>query len=193
MRILAKTFVPVLVALAFPMLVTAQAKQITFPTNEEINMLMTQANRAMEQYRLIVTEEDAFLGSAASEGTAQDKQVIASWDVMSKGFKAKPQAFNSTLGFEFVLTLDDAARNAVLSSNQAATSVSTRMLDGKISDAQSLLQFAQSCTDTSTLLYTVSENASALYQKFLDAEQEAASQAAELLTQCTNILKQQKH
>jgi hypothetical protein len=41
----------------------------------------------------------------------------------------------------------------------------------------------------STLIYTISENAGALYKRYIEAEQELAEQAAEVAQKCTDILK----
>ena len=65
----------------------------------------------------------------------------------------------------------------------------SEMMAGNKDKAESLLHLAQSCADVSTLIYTVSENAGALYQRYVEAEQELAEQAAEVAQKCTDILK----
>lgn len=63
------------------------------------------------------------------------------------------------------------------------------MMAGKTGKASSLLGLAHACMDVSTLIYTISEDAGSLYQKYVDAEQELAGQAAEVAQKCTDILK----
>jgi hypothetical protein len=60
---------------------------------------------------------------------------------------------------------------------------------GNKDKATSLLHLAQSCTDASTLISTVSENAGSLYQRYVEAEQQLAVQGAEVAEKCTDILK----
>jgi hypothetical protein len=105
---------------------------------------------------------------------------------MSKGMKAKPQLFNSRFGFEIVTLLDDAVHNSLLCSTQAAMGIPTA---SDVSQAQSFLHLAQACSDTSTLLYTVSENAAALYEKYLAAAEVLENETADVATKCTDILK----
>src|SRR5579863_2778943 len=111
-------------ALAFTALVLAtwpcfaQNNDKPFPSNDEIRLLLTQADRAMEQYKAAVDLEEIQFGksSAEAEGVAKDREVSAGYEIMSKGMKAKPQAFNSRFGFEIVTLLDDASRNSLLCS-----------------------------------------------------------------------------
>ena len=43
--------------------------------------------------------------------------------------------------------------------------------------------------DVSTLIYTVSENADSLYQRYVEAEEQLANQGAEAAEKCVAILK----
>ena len=166
----------------------AQDKNKPFPTNDEINLLFTQADRAMEQYKVAVDLEQTQLekSSAEAQAVAKDREVSSGWEVMSKGMKSKPQAFNSRFGLEIVLLLDDASRNMLLCSNQASLNISR---SGNVSEAEVLLHVVQTCSDTSTLIYTVSESAAALYQKYLAAAEQLTNESAEIATKCTDILK----
>jgi hypothetical protein len=58
--------------------------------------------------------------------------------------------------------------------------------------ALSYLQLAQSCTSVSNLMYTISENAAALYQRYVDGEQDLAQKAFNEMNKCLDVLKQQK-
>jgi hypothetical protein len=183
-----------LLLVAYPCL--AQDKDKPFPSDDEINLLLTQGDRAMQQYKATIELEkmqfEKMPGEAAA--IAKDKEVYSGWETMLNGMKTKPKTFNSRFGLEIVLLLDDASRNMVLCSSQAALQVPSV---GSVSEAQTLLHLAQSCSDTSTLIYTVSENAGALYQKYLDAEEQMTNEAAEFITKCGEILKNstasQKH
>jgi hypothetical protein len=189
-------FVLVLLVVACASVGDAQDKEKPFPTNDEINLLFTQADRAMAQYKATVDlEERQFAGTPGeTEAVAKDKEVSSGWEAMSKGMKTKPEAFNSRFGLEIVLLLDDASRNALLCSNQASLRIPT---SDNATDAEVWLHLVQSCSDTSTLIYTVSETAAALYQKYLDAAEQLAKESVEVATKCTDILKNnaasQKH
>ena len=150
----------------------------------------------MEQYKAVVDLEERQLekSSAEAAAVAKDREVSAGYEIMSKGMKSKPQAFNSRFGFEIVTLLDDASRNSLLCSNQASLRIPK---SNSVSEAQTFLHLAQTCQDTSTLIYTVSENAAALYEKYLAAAEELENQSAEVAAKCADILKKnaasQKH
>jgi len=60
---------------------------------------------------------------------------------------------------------------------------------GNKDKAESLLHLAQSCNDVSTLIYTVSENAGSLYQRYVEAEEQLAVHGAEVAEECAVTLK----
>jgi hypothetical protein len=188
MRFLKKVPVIVLFLLSPALVGRAQVPDKPFPSNDEINLLLTQADRAIGQYKATLDLEKTRFekSSAEAEALAKDKEVSSGWDEMFKGMKIKPQAFNSRFGLEIVLLLDDASRNMLLCSNQASLLIPQ---SGSVSEADTLLHLVQTCSDTSTLIYTVSENAAALYQKYLAAEAQLVSETAEVATKCTDILK----
>ncbi len=86
--------------------------------------------------------------------------------------------------------LDDASRNAVLCSSNAVNEAFENILNGDKDKATSQLHLSESCANVSTLLYTVSENAGALYTRYVESEQKLAEQGAEVAQQCAEILKQ---
>ena len=106
-----------------------------------------------------------------------------------KAFKKQAQGFNGPLGFAFFQWLDDADRNALLCGSGVSTQAALQMMAGNTDKAHSLLHLAQSCTDVSTLIYTVSENAGALYQRYVEALAELAAQCAQTVEKCEGILK----
>jgi hypothetical protein len=168
--------------------VNAQANK-PFPTDDEINLLLTQADRAIQQYKPLIDQEQSQMGKSYAQAVANDRQVVTELETAVKAFKSKPQAFNGKLGFYFFGMLDDADRNALLCSSGAALEA---IQVGDIGKASSLILLAKSCQDASTLIFTVSENAHSLYGKYVEAEQEMAGKAAETLEQCAAILKKQK-
>ena len=59
MRTVVAVFLVTLLAVFCSSAVFAQSKDKPFPTDDEINLAVTQADRAMEQYKLTVTQEEA--------------------------------------------------------------------------------------------------------------------------------------
>ena len=161
-----------------------------FPTDDEIRLVVTQTDRALVDYIATAKQEQHLLESTTD--AENDKRVIDGLTAMSKGFEAKPQAFNSRFGLEFVLLLDDASRNAALCNADAITKGIKATVAGETQAAQDYLQLAQSCTSVSNLLYTISENAAALYQRYVNGEEDLAQQAFDEMNKCRGILKQQK-
>ena len=188
MRLLKHGFAAVVLLLGCATVGMAQDKDKPFPSNDEINLLLTQGNRAMEQYRAAVNLEEAEMEKTSEEAgaVAKDREVYEGWATLSEGMKTKPQAFNSRFGVEIVLLLDDASRNTMVCSSQAALRVASSK---NVSDAQSVLQLAQTCLDTSTLIYTVSENAAALYRKYLAAQEQLTNESAAVASKCMDVLK----
>jgi hypothetical protein len=157
------------IALAVVMLVVfraaplpAQGKGPALPSDADINLVVLQADSAMDQYRDVLDQEESVLGMAGAEAVSRDRQLLGSWDFASKGFKVKPQTFNGELGLEVVLMLDDAARNTALCGAAAAAAVAGRAA------------WAKSCEDASAHLHSVSQSAAALYREYLEAVQTRA-------------------
>ncbi len=165
--------------------VNAQADK-PFPTNDEINLLLTQADRAIQQYKPLIDQEEIQMGKTYVQAVANDRHVVDALETAVKAFKSKPQAFNGPLGFVFFAWLDDADRNALLCASGASIQATQADDKGK---AFALLHLAQSCQDASTLIYTVSENANTVYEKYVEAEEQLAGQAADAVQQCTAIPK----
>jgi hypothetical protein len=154
-----------------PVICAAQS-ETTLPTNDEIELVLTQTERAVQQYKPLLDREETLLGQVQGSKDAADKdrEVVRSLEIAVKAFRRNPQAFNSPMGFAFFEWIDDASRNALLTSGAASTEATRKLLDGKVPEAESLIHFSQACTDVSTLTYTVSENAGALYERYLKSE-----------------------
>jgi hypothetical protein len=180
--------VVVFLTISFAAVANAQTEK-TFPTNDEINLLLNQTERAIQQYRPLVDLEETQMGKSATDAVAQDRQVVKALEMAVKAFKSKPQAFNGPLGFAFFEWLDDADRNALLCESSASNLAAMQMMAGNQDKATSLLHLAQSFKDASTLIYTVSENAGSLYQRYIVAEEKLATRATGDVEKCMDILK----
>jgi|SRR5712692_5596902 len=178
----------VLSTLGFAAVANAQADK-PFPTDDEINLVLTQTERAIQQYKPLIDQEEIQMGKSAADAVAHDREVVKALELAVKAFKLKPQGFNGPLGFAFFEWLDDADRNAVLCGSGASTQATQQMMSGNTDKAALLLHLSQSCTDVSTLIYTVSENAGSLYQRYVEAEGQLAAEGAEVAQKCTDILK----
>ena len=165
-------------------------KDVNFPTDDEIRLVLTQADRAIGQYKLLLDQEQKMLGKEGAEAVANDRGVVASLELAIKGFGKNPQAFNGPLGFAFFEWLDDASRNAVLCSSNAMNKAFNSVLAGDKDEAMSDLNLSQSCVEISTLIYTVSENAGALYTRWVEGAAKVAEEGAQIAAKCGEILKQ---
>jgi hypothetical protein len=166
-----------------------KAQEANFPTNDEINLLLTQTERAVGQYKPLLDQEESLFSAKGKEAVAKDREVVHGLETAIKAFRKNPQGFNSNLGFAFFEWIDDADRNVLLCASGASTEAVTLMLDGNTAKARSLAQLSQSCMDMSSLIYTVGENAGALYARFVAGEEALAKQAYDTMQKCTDILK----
>jgi hypothetical protein len=177
-----------IVAVSLP--VAGQSEK-SFPTDDEIRLVLTQTERAVQQYSLVIEQEASLMGSEGAPAAAKDREVAGNLETAIKGFRLHPQAFNGHLGFVFFEWLDDASRNANLCAMSATAEIMPSVGPGQTSKAQSLLRLAQSCSDMATLFYTVSENAGALYLRYVTTEEDTANRCGTIVEQCTSILKKQ--
>lgn len=180
----------VLLTIGFAVAANAQIEK-SFPTDDEINLVLTQTERALQQYKPQIDQEEIQMGISATYAVAKDRQLVNALETAVKAFKRRPQWFNGPLGFAFFEWLDDAERNVALCSSGAATQADLQMMGGNSDKAKSLLHLSQSCMDVSTLIYTVSENAGSLYERYVSAEEQLAVQGAQAAEKCVNILKKE--
>ena len=164
-------------------------QETNFPTNDEINLLLTQTERAVGQYKPLLDQEESLFGEKGKEAVAKDREVVKGLEMAIKAFRKNPQGFNSNLGFAFFEWIDDADRNILLCASGASTEAVTLMLDGKTDKALSLAQLSKSCMDMSSLIYTVGENTGALYARYVSSVEALAKQGSEVAQKCTDILK----
>src|SRR5207237_7198263 len=74
------------------------AQEPHFPTADEINLLLTQTERAVGQYKPLLDQEKSLFGEKGIEAVAKDWEVVHGLETAIKGFRKNPQAFNSKLG-----------------------------------------------------------------------------------------------
>jgi hypothetical protein len=158
-----------------------------FPTQEQIELVLTQADRAFVQYEQAIKLE-AQGGTGLEQSSKTDQESLRKARQILDPLRKSSAAFNGPPGFLIVTGLDDASRNMALCMGQAGMQASVLGEAGNFSDAHRLLQIGQSCLDTSTLLYTVSESALDLYAHYLLAENAMSQDAAKALSKCTDII-----
>jgi hypothetical protein len=163
-----------------------------FPTDDEIRLVLTQAERAIAGYKPLLDMQEKMFGKVGAEAVAKDRQTVHGIDVAIAAFGKNPQAFNGPMGFAFFEWLDDACRNALLSSESAMNSATEGLMDGDKQKAQTNLELAKDLANASTVLYTVSENAGALYARYVDGEDKLAQVGLKATTDCVDILKKGK-
>jgi hypothetical protein len=57
-------------------------KAVNFPTDDEIRLVLTQADRAIGQYKPLLDQEEKMLGKVGAEAVARDREVV---DVLCAG------------------------------------------------------------------------------------------------------------
>jgi hypothetical protein len=104
---------------------------------------------------------------------------------LDKGLRDSSQKFNSQGGFDLLILIDDAVRNAALAAANASKQTTQEIIAGRTEKAELMITLMQNAGGTSTLLYTVSENCTALYQKYLTFLNAFANKATEALNSCS--------
>jgi len=168
---------------------TCAQDKTTFPTSVEINLMLTQAERAVQLYKPLIDKQERLLGKKTQDGLARDRKVVQALEMAIEAFRKDPQGFNGPLGFALFEWIDDADRNALLCATGATTEATKFLLDGNASHADDLVRLGQSCSDASALLYTVSENVGALYTRYVKGEGELAQEGAAVAQKCADALK----
>lgn len=160
-----------------------------FPNKDQIQLLLTQSERAFDTYEQAL-EQETQAGGNLAKGVPKDRAVLtAARDLLAR-LKKSPDGFNGPAGFLLVGNLDDGSRNMSVCMGQAGMEAGFRAVAGNTSEGQSYLHLAQVCLDTSMLLYTISETAFNMYSEFLLAQDEMTKRAVSSLEKCANILKE---
>ena len=163
----------------------------TFPTKDQIQLVLTQSERAFGVYEQTVQQEsDA--GGELAKAAATDVEVLTGGREILAGLKKSPEGFNGPGGFLLVGELDDASRNMSVCMGQAGLLASSEAMSGNVSEGQRHMRLVQACLDASTLLYTVSETAYSMYTEYLFAEHEMMNKAMEGLQECADVLKKNR-
>jgi len=166
----------------------AESGKDDFPSERQISLVLTQAERAFDTYENTLRLEAQLTGGP--ESVAKDKESLTMARNVLADIKQNPsKAFNSPMGFLLVTSLDDASRNMALCMGQGGMQSAMELQDGKASSAAVKLHISQTCLDASTLLFTVSESALDLYAQFLSAEYKLTQNAADGLQKCADALK----
>lgn len=163
-----------------------------FPTDDEVGLLLTQTERALERYKPLLDEQEAQIGKSVADDVAKDREVVSSLEASIKTLSAKRQSFNGPLGFAFFESLADADRNALRCGFAASSQSGGYVIAGDHEKADALLHLSQKCMDISMLVYTISENASSLYKRFIQAEDQWAAHSTQEARQCEDALEKNR-
>ena len=144
--------------------VSAEGSQA--PSNEEIKLLLGQIDQTMLQYERLVSHQTVIFGYSDNVGV--DRKLLELWKSLKTEISKNPQKFNSSRGFDVVVTVDDASRNAVLVAKLALTEMLEQLRTGKgaaSTDVLSkLMQDADACGSS---FLKASESAAELYIRYL--------------------------
>jgi hypothetical protein len=168
-----------------------QKEEHTFPAKEQIQLLLTQSERAFGVYEQTVKQESDAGGELAKAATT-DVEVLTGARTILAGLKKSPDGFAGPGGFLLVGALDDASRNMAVCMGQAGMQAATEGMSGNVSEGQRHMRLVQACLDASTLLYTVSETAYNMYTDYLFAEHEMMNKAMDSLQECSDVLQKNR-
>jgi len=156
------------------------------PSDTEIKLALAEAKHAFEQYKTVIAHGEQLLGKDVFQ---QDRMLLDHWETTSKAVTQNPQSFDSELGFDLLMDLDDAARNTALCADQSSTLVLNDINNLHSQKSQLLLELHQSCMDSSKSLFAASENTNVLFLRYVKWQKQAAAQAAEAAARCADALK----
>ena len=160
-----------------------------FPAIDQIQLLLTQSERAFGIYEQAI-EQETQAGGKIAQAVPKDREVLTAARHLLALLKKSPDGFNGPAGFLLVGNLDDASRNMSICMGTAGLESGFQVTGGNVSEGQRNLHLAQTCMDASTLLYTVSETAFNMYSDFLQAHDEMTKSAMSNLEKCVNVLKE---
>ena len=171
----------------FAIAANAQSEKV-FPSDEEISLLLAQADRTIERYKPLLDEQETQIGKSIADEIAKDRQSLSTLETVMKNFKNRRSAFNGLQGFTFLESLHGAERNVLRCVSSASSASTGYMIAGNRDKADDLLRLSQSCMDVSVLIYTTTESAVTLYQHFIEAEDQWAAHSTQAARQCENTL-----
>jgi len=164
----------------------------TFPTNDEINLVLTQMDRALERYRPLLDDQETQIGQSVISQVAEGRRLSSSLAEAIKTIKPRPFAFNGPAGFTLLQSLTAIDRNVLQCEVAASSQSAGYMLAGKPDTSDTLMHLSQSCTDLSTLIFTISEQASSLFKRYVTTEDQQSAQIREEARRCENDLEKIK-
>jgi hypothetical protein len=179
--------VTLILMVQFAITANAQSEKV-FPTDEEITLLLAQADRTIERYKPLLDEQETQIGKSVADEIAKDRQSLSTLETVMKNFKNRRSAFNGLQGFTFLESLHDAERNVLRCVSSASSTSTGYMIAGNRDKADDLLRLSQSCMDVSVLVYATTESAVTLYQHFIEAEDQWAAHSTQEARQCENTL-----
>lgn len=160
-----------------------------FPTKEEIQLVVTQAERAFDQFKSsVATEAELPTSNKDGSGVKKDQELIAMSVKVIDVLKAKPEAFNGLFGLFLLTTLDDASRNAALCVTSGIGDLAEMLSKQDVASGYRIAGITQKCTDVSAHLYTVSESVNELLVRNMQAQQSLNEKVVDGLTKCTAAL-----
>jgi hypothetical protein len=177
----------VVLILGFTIVADAQVEK-AFPTDEEIDLLLAQADRTMQRYKPLLDEQEAEIGKSVAAEIAKDRQLAGTLELVLKSLKTQHSRFNGLQGFTFLESLHDIERNLLRCVNTASSGSTGYMIAGNRDKAAALLALSEHCQDLSLLVYTISESAVSLYQHFIEAEDQWAAHSSQEARQCETAL-----
>jgi len=166
-------------------------KRPEFPSTEEIQLVVTQSERVLEQYKQAITMEAELPSSKHNPSVIEkDREVYDMATKLVTALKAHPEGFHGLGGLLLLSSLDDASRNAAVCSGSASSDAMNAVIStSDVNSARDWLHVGLSCMDVSGYLYTVSESVQALLVREMEAQQLLNQNAQETLNGCTAALK----
>jgi hypothetical protein len=169
---------------------TKPEQGVDFPKTEEIQLVVTQAERAFEQYKQSVNAEANLpAGNGGESALAKDREGVEMAAELIGKLKSSPLAFHGLGGLLLLSTLDDASRNSALCANAGMSELTQQVISVDTKSAYQTLTIIQTCSDVSLHLYTVSESVHALLVREMVAQQKLNQRAMEVADQCTAAIK----
>jgi hypothetical protein len=166
-----------------------QKEEHAFPTEDRIQLLLTQSERAFAAYELVI-EQEIQAGGKIAQAAPKDREVLTAARDLLPRLKKAPDGFNGPAGFLLVGYLDDASRNMSVCMGQAGMESGFQGMTGNVSEGQRYLHLVQACLDASTLIYTVSETAFNMYGESLLAQDGMTKRAMSGWEKCASFLKE---
>ena len=136
------------------------------PSNEAVKLLLGQVDQAMGQYEQLIRHQTMVFGNSDNAGV--DRQLLELWKTLKAELSKDPQRFNSARGFDVVVTVDDASRNAVLIAKLAATEMLEQVRRGKgAANPEVLSKLMEEADACGSSLLKASDSAAGLYTSYL--------------------------